>query len=168
MATLVKDDSSIDVNGKILYKPAVWVYILKYTIYTITLADLIYLLLTRYAGTITIVLGVILVLGCFMSYVVTTNMLYNKELISTVISVTHNKKDDKTLKIKFNNTELTKEKEVIVNNIKEIVAITNFLYIKLIDDNMQEVFEISLDSETDFMNFTHFVIEKTGAYLTSM
>ena len=48
------------------------------------------------------------------------------------------------------------------------MAITNFLYIKLIDDSMQEVFEISLDSETDFMNFTHFVIEKTGAYLTSM
>ena len=165
---IISKSNSINVNGKTLYKPAMWVYFIKYAVYVLTAIDFIYLIATRYKGPITILWFSLMILGGFLCYVVSTNILYEKQLISTNIELKHSAEKDKDIKIKFNPTELTKEKEIEVKNIREIVAITNFLYIKLIDEDMKEVFEVSLEEEADFTDFTHFIIKNTGAYLTSM
>lgn len=166
MATLNKVEESIIIQGKTLYKPSKWLKVLKYVIMVLTAIDFIYLLVTRYKGPITFLWAALMLIGGFLSYVMTVNVMYNNQLISTDITV--HKNNNQEIEFIYAPTEFTKETKKEVRNIRDIIAITAFFYVKLMDSDGNEIFEVGLDNEDSLKKLTHYIIENTGAYLVSM
>lgn len=159
---------SIVILGDTIYKPALSIEIAKWAMLGVAVAILIYLLATRYAGPITLVIFAVMALLAGGAFILFTK--YQAKLVTTNVSVETTEKtfSDKQIKFVFYETKETKEKEVCVDNIRDIIIITHLKYMKLIDKDNKEVFELSIEHYDDLMNLSQFIIKHTGAYLISM
>lgn len=160
MANLNKE---VTVTGSTIYKPAIWVDLLKYLCAIIALVIFIYLVATRYREHVTLVQFAIMVILGFVAL-----KIGQKEQAKLVVTQVDIKADNKEIEFKFNKTDKTKENIVKVKDIKDIIVLAHLMYIKLIDTNGTEVFEISLESLDDLRIASNYIIENTGAYLISM
>lgn len=159
---------NIEIIGDVMYKPSKLIEVTKWILTAFTLTILVYLIATRYAGPITLVqFGIMCIFGA-IAFILFTK--YQAKLVTTNISVTTTDKteSDKQIKFVFYATKETKEKDICVNNIRDIIVITHLKYVKLIDKDNKEVFELSVEQFDDLQRLSQFVIKHTGAYLMSM
>lgn len=159
----VKIPEEIRIQGNVLYKPSKLLELTKLILILTSISILVYLLLTRYQGPITVVQFAIMGITGGLAVIISMNR--QACLVKTLVTVS--KSDDK-LKFKFNKTERTKEKTVFVENIQELIVISHLKYIKIINKDGLEVFELSLENLGELRLLSNYIIDKTGAYLVSL
>ena len=161
---MVEDQSKgIKIQGSVLYKPSIWVEMLKYILGLTAVFLLIYLVDTRYQGPITLIQFVVMVITGGLAVKISIDK--QAGLVKTFIDV---EAQDKQVTFTFDKTVKTKIQTVKVENIQDLIVITHLKYIKIINKEGLEAFELSLENLDDLRILSNYIIKQTGAYLVSL